>query len=140
AAVDRTMVSLLEDALSVFEDHDHPIRARVMARLAAALVPPRYEDVERIRKFGKESVAMARRLGDPETLLYALLYATTALGYQVSVEEREALHAEIEKLARETGNRGTLVMSLQFRATLLLEAGRRAEAEALFAEYERLLS
>lgn len=140
ATVDPTMVALLEDALAALEDHDHPIRARVMARLAAALVPPRKGDGERVESLARDSVAMARRLGDPDTLLYALLFATSALGYRVSVEERNALHAEVETLARKSGSRSTLVTTMAFRGALLLETGRRSEAEALFKEYESLLS
>jgi tetratricopeptide (TPR) repeat protein len=133
------MVALLDDALSALESHDHPVRARVMARLASALVPPRPEDRERLRSLAEGAIAMARRLGDAETLLYVLVYASAAFGYQVSFDERNALHEEIEKLARETGNRGTLVLAMAFRVGLLLEQGRRAEAETVSANYERLL-
>jgi tetratricopeptide (TPR) repeat protein len=140
ATVDGTMVALLEDALAALESHDHPIRARVMARLAAALVPPSPEDLPRIMPMGREAIAMARRLNDRDTLLYALQFGASAFGYQLSAPEVAALLGETVLLARQMGNRTALVQVLGFSAQVLLEEGRRSEADAAFAEFAELLS
>ncbi len=139
ARVDWTMVELLDEALSRLGSHDHPIRARVMARLASALVPPRPSDVPRVGALGRESIAMARRLGDAETLLYVLQYAAAGFGYLISAEERLSLIAETVELARRLDNRSAQLQVLGFYGACLLEQGRHSEARVVLRDYDALL-
>jgi DNA-binding CsgD family transcriptional regulator len=69
--VDPTEVRLLEEALEALGGADSPLRARVLARLARALLFT--PQVERRLALSEEAVALARRLGDEETLA-AVLY------------------------------------------------------------------
>jgi len=70
ASTDPALVPLLERALAAVGDEDSSERVALLARLAAA----RRDDASRDRRLalGKEAVAIAGRIGDPETLAYAL--------------------------------------------------------------------
>ena len=46
-AIDATMVRLLREALDGCPEGDHPLRARVTARLAMAMIPPRSNEEHR---------------------------------------------------------------------------------------------
>jgi hypothetical protein len=141
AVVDPVMVSLLEAALEGLGTHDHPVRARVMARLASALVPPASaEDRDRVLGLGRAAIAMARRLGDEDALLYTMYFGGSAFGYQISREERAVLIEESVVLARKLGNRTSLLHVLGFRAGQLREEGLHAEADALEAEWQEVLT
>jgi DNA-binding SARP family transcriptional activator len=67
---DPHLVPLLEEGLQGLDDEDLELRARLLARLAGAI---RDEHTpERRLALSQEAVAIARRLGDPRTLGYAL--------------------------------------------------------------------
>jgi hypothetical protein len=68
--VDPVQVGLLEEALAVLGEGDSPLRARVLAGLARALVST--PQVERRLALSEDAVEMARRLGDPATLAAVL--------------------------------------------------------------------
>ena len=70
AGVDSALVPLLERALVAVGAEDSPARVRLLTRLAAALRDEPLRD-RRVRLAG-EAVPMARRIGDPVTLAYAL--------------------------------------------------------------------
>jgi DNA-binding SARP family transcriptional activator len=74
---DARLVPLLEDGLSALGEGDRVLRVRLLARLAAALRhgPSR----ERRERISEEAVQIARRIGDPATLAYALTAAEAAL-------------------------------------------------------------
>jgi tetratricopeptide (TPR) repeat protein len=134
-AIDQTMVGFLEEALSMLKDIDHPQGARVRARLALALVPPR-ESIERQRvlDLARSAIAMARRLDDDDTLLVTLLYARGALMPLAHADETFALAEEIVALARARKEWNTFLVVAPKSAVSLLERGRRAEANAQLAQ------
>ena len=70
AAGDVLIVSLLEEALVALGDEDTALRARVLARLAGA----RRDDREPDRRvaLGQQAVEIARRVGDPAAVSFAL--------------------------------------------------------------------
>jgi tetratricopeptide (TPR) repeat protein len=70
AGDDLDLVTQLEDALDALGDADSPLRVRVLARLAGALRVER--DPARRIAYGEQAVAIARRLGDPASIAYAL--------------------------------------------------------------------
>ncbi len=140
ARVDRTMLELLRSALEVLPEGDSPLRARVLARYAAALVPPeKRDDIDTIRDLSEEARAMATRVGDPATQLFVAFFASSASGYMVGTEERFARGREIITLASALDDRPMLVAMLPFYLTCLLERGLRAEAAASLASYEDLM-
>jgi tetratricopeptide (TPR) repeat protein len=133
--VDPVMVRLLEEALAAVGTEDSALAARLGARLSAALMPPRTEEgAEDILRLGSAALAMARRLDDPETLLYALDFARSGLAQVISNDERFELIRETASLARRLERRLTSVTVAPSHTVGLLERGRRADADAALAE------
>jgi DNA-binding SARP family transcriptional activator len=101
AGKDRRLVPLLEDALEALPDPG-PLRARLLARLAGALrdhpVPDRRASLTR------EAVEIARGLGDPATLAFALEGSYAALCWPRDTEQWLAMGREMTEQARESGN------------------------------------
>jgi hypothetical protein len=139
-SVDPTMVALLREALGRLEPGDSPLRARVTVRLAAALNPPLdVNDRAEIRSLLETSTAMARRLGDPHTLLHVLPFARAATGFSVPEQLRHSLIDETVQLARSLGHRLALLNSLPAYITTKIALGVRQEAEVGQAELEQLV-
>ena len=69
---DPQLVPLLERALSALGEQDSPLRVRLLARFAGGPLRDASADADRRRALGAEALAIARRLGDPATLAYAL--------------------------------------------------------------------
>ena len=138
--VDPKMVALLRDALAVLDPKDDPVRARVLSRLAAALVPPLdYNDVAEIGALGREGIAMARRFDDPDTLLFALHYGAAAAGYLIPAVERYQAVCEIMALA-ELHRRPLITLNLGATwISLLRQFGRVEEAARGLERFERLV-
>ncbi len=108
AFVDRTLIRLLEEALLLLGDREPSLRARALARLAAAEQPAPDPDlpVERAR----QAIELARTLGDPETTVATLHYAGSALADYAPAEERRAL---AEELIAQALGRGELALAQQ---------------------------
>jgi tetratricopeptide (TPR) repeat protein len=66
----RESIALLQEALDVLPGDDGSLRAKVLARLATAMYPT--SQAEERLALANEALAMALRLGDPETLVAAL--------------------------------------------------------------------
>jgi hypothetical protein len=137
--VDPVMVQLLRDVLAALPVEDSTLRARTMARLASALSPPTTPAIaDELMPMARASVAMARRLGDDETLLYTLRFCGSALGYLASDEERTAIVDEIFALADRLGHKTTKLFMFGVRICNLRQHGLRAAAEAATQEMARL--
>jgi tetratricopeptide (TPR) repeat protein len=102
ATIDHELIGLLEEALLALGPADSDLRARVMARLAAATQPA--EDPEGPMELAREAIAMARRLDDPCTLLDTLRNGGSAMVDLGDLNERLALDRELAALAEELGN------------------------------------
>jgi tetratricopeptide (TPR) repeat protein len=72
---DKRLVPLLQDALEALPEHDSVLPVKLLARLAGALRD--LPSARPVAAISREALEMARRLGDPATLAYALdgLYA-----------------------------------------------------------------
>ncbi len=141
--VDETMVRLLEEALEAVSPADRELHARVMARLAAAMVPPKSEEhMALARARADEALALARAAGDPKTLFYVLRFTAAALGYNVDVAARLAMVDELIRLARAHGDDLVYVNVGGFQVACLFEIGRpdaaRAQADAFCRFIENL--
>jgi DNA-binding SARP family transcriptional activator len=102
AGTDRRLVPLLDAALAAVPDGDSELRARLMARLAGAL---RSEPSTQPRAaVCREAVQMARRLGDPGTLAYALESAYVGVSPR-NTEAWLAIGNELVGVAREAEDR-----------------------------------
>ncbi len=138
-SVNAEMVRLLEDALSAVGTGDSALAAKLGARLATALLPPRtQQDVDRIRDVALAALAMARRLNDAETLLYALEHTRNTIGYNMSSDERFEIIREAVTLAQMLDQRLTLMKVAPTYAVSLLERGLRADADATVAALVQL--
>lgn len=82
---------------------DHPLRARALGRLGAALQPA--PDPEEAMTMAREAVAMARRLGDSTLLRSVLTAACSALSDVAHPRERRPLNQELVNLATNAGDR-----------------------------------
>src|SRR6266540_1425772 len=69
---DAQLVSLLEGALSALGHEDSVLRVRLLARLAGGPLRDSTAHAERRRSLGAEALDMARRIGEPSPLAYAL--------------------------------------------------------------------
>jgi tetratricopeptide (TPR) repeat protein len=129
ADVDRQLVSLLEEANAALGEQDSPLRARVLARLAAAMQPS--ADPQEPIRLARDAIAMARRVGDERSLLETLRAGVAAMMDLAEPEERLPLNLEHVRLAEQLGEpteawRGYLRLALD--RSELGELGRAGEA------------
>jgi hypothetical protein len=139
--MDPVMVRLLEAGRAAVGAADSALGVRLAARLHAALMPPRSDaEAAHICDLGRGALGMARRLGDDETLLYALEWARLGLSYLIPSEERFEITRDIVQLAERMDQRRTLVRFLASHAVALLERGARQDAEAAQSRLERVVA
>jgi DNA-binding SARP family transcriptional activator len=119
---DPRLRPLLEEALAELDDGDSELRAMLLARLAGG--PLRDEPSrERRASLSEQAVDMARRLGDPALLGYALDGRLLAICAADTIEERLAIAAEMAKLSESTGDLERLFQGHMYRTWALLELG-----------------
>ena len=136
--VDPVQVGLLEEALAALGEADSPLRARVLAGLARALVST--PQVERRLALSEDAVQMARRLGDPATLAAVLFGRHLAIWGSERAEvagERLAIATEAVGLAEQIGDRAMALRGRGLRRIDLLELGDLAGYDADLAAAER---
>jgi DNA-binding CsgD family transcriptional regulator len=136
--VDRVEVGLLEEALAALGEADSRLRARVLARLARALVFA--PQIERRLALSKQAVGLARRLDDPATLA-AVLYdhhqTISGLDRAELARERPAVASEVVELADRLGDRAMALRGLGLRGNDLLELGDLASFDTDLAAAEQ---
>jgi DNA-binding SARP family transcriptional activator/tetratricopeptide (TPR) repeat protein len=101
AGNDPRLVPLLERALAALPDPG-PLRARLLARLAGALRD--HPVSERRASLIGEALRIARDLGDPTTLAYALEGSYASLSWPRETQEWLEMGNETIQLARDSGN------------------------------------
>ena len=131
---DPKMVALLEESLRGLSQSDHPLRARALARLAAALQPA--PDPEPPVAMAREAVAMARRLGDAEVLRATLISACSALVTFGPPRERLELDLESVQLAERAHDRVQLLRGHLRLVFDYAELGDMAGLDASTRAYE----
>jgi tetratricopeptide (TPR) repeat protein len=136
AKVDPVLVGMLEESLEALPPGDSALRARLLARLGAALQPnPRTEEPLAL---AREAIATARRIGDQVTLLEVLHDAISASMDVVDPAEQRALNLEAEELALALGDRERLLRTLGRLALAHLALGELAAADTRIAAFEAL--
>ena len=113
-----------------------PARARVLARLAAALRDQ--PDREPRDALSREAVALARRCNDPATLAYALAGRCAALYGPDDPAERLAVAEELRVVARAARNKELELEGEEDCALVFLETGRIAESREALDALQRL--
>jgi len=124
AKVDKDMIAALKECLERISQDDVPTRARLMARLAAALQPAPEPAIP--MAMAREAIELARSTNDDEVLFQVLRSAISALMDFATVSERLPLNQEFGKLAAQLGD-----IPGRFRSNLRIiidasEAGNRA--------------
>ncbi|MEE9285802.1 MAG: tetratricopeptide repeat protein, partial [Dehalococcoidia bacterium] len=119
--IDERWVGLLEEALSALGPQDSVLHVRVLASLAVQL----YWDmsVERSVALSQKAVEMARRIGDPAVLAYALDARYAASPGLENAEERLAIATEIVRLADEAGDKERAHQGHHWRFLVLMGLG-----------------
>lgn len=137
--IDPQMVTLLRNSLDAIDVRDSSLRARLLARLCAALTPPADPDtVPEILRLMRGAIDMARRLDDRHSLLYVLQFAGT-VGLVVPERERLGLLEESLALARALRQPLVLLHVLPPYITQLAPLCGLGSAEALMPEYDALI-
>jgi DNA-binding SARP family transcriptional activator len=103
AGKDRRLIPLLEEALEALPAGDNELRAMLLARLAGALRD--HPAPERRMSLTTEALTIARRLGDPRTLAYALDGTYAALSWPRDTDAWLAMATELMQLADEIGDK-----------------------------------
>ena len=138
AASDRQVITLLEDARAMLaESHGaEAVRARVLARLAAALRDQ--PDRGPRDALSREAVALARRCHDPATLAYTLAGRGAALYGPDDPAERLAIAEELRAVARAAQSKELELEGEEDRALVFLETGRMPEYREALDTMQRL--
>jgi hypothetical protein len=136
AGGDRHVIPLLEGALAAVGDDDTPLGARIRARLAGALRDR--ASPEPRESLGREAVEMARRIGDPATLAYALGGMFGALWKPDNPLDRLALASEMVAVAEQAGDREQELYGYQNRQMTFFELGDLASVRREFDARDQL--
>jgi DNA-binding SARP family transcriptional activator len=120
-AFDHVLVATLRDALDRLPAGDGVQRCQVMLTLAGEIY---YTSGPAEREaLAEEGVAMARRLGDPALVAWALLSAYTSTWRGANAPQRFEATREAAAIARELGHGITLSTALALNAVAAGEAG-----------------
>jgi len=123
AGSDPHIIPLLQDALVLLGGDDDRLRVRLLTRLACALRSS--PDREHSDALSQQAVTIARQLGDPRTLCYALEGRFGAIWWPENPDERLALARETIALAEQIGD-------------IEIEATARMAAESALADLARM--
>jgi tetratricopeptide (TPR) repeat protein len=125
---DPHLAPLLERALDAMGEHASVERVRLLARLACALRDsPNHERSDRL---SREAVEMARALGDPASLRYALNGRIGATWWPENTQIRLELAEELLALADQTSDPGSVFQGRLARLIPLLELGDMTRVDA----------
>jgi len=135
--VDEFLIRLLEQALEALGDQSRALRARLLARLALALLWAESAQGRRQALVG-EALEIAERLGDPDTSLYVLHTTWLARWTSRGFDSRQKDSIDLLARARERGDPETLLVCQLFHLLTLLERGETASFDAEAAEFASL--
>jgi DNA-binding SARP family transcriptional activator len=120
---DEHIVPLLERAIAALGDADQPLRVRLLVRLAGGPLRDSRFPPERKAAMSAEALAIARRIGDPATIAYAI--HGYILGHHAPDHTRRQLDlaTEMIALARAAGDKEREYEGLEERLVAFLELG-----------------
>jgi serine/threonine protein kinase/tetratricopeptide (TPR) repeat protein len=122
---------LLEEALSALGQEDSVLRVQVLSQLCQTLVLSGSET--RMRRCSQEALEMAKRIGNPETLFWALHAKRNSAMRPDDVEELLHVSTELVRLAKESNFKPAAEDGHEGRIMGLLMIG---DMEAVNAEIE----
>jgi DNA-binding SARP family transcriptional activator/tetratricopeptide (TPR) repeat protein len=135
---DDTLAELLERALVPLGESDTALRARVLARLAGGPLRDSTSSPLRRAELSAEALDIARRLGDPSVLAYALAGYISAHHSPQHTFEQVRLATELVDAALEAGDLERAVEGYEHRAEGRLELGDMRGAKADVDEMARV--
>ena len=133
AATIPPLLPLLEEALTTLgRSRSHKLRASLLARLAGG---PLRDDPSRQRRasMSEQAVQIARRVGDPALLAYALDARHMAIWGPDNMNDRFAITTEMMDLSEAAGDLERLFQAHSYRIWSLLEL---ADPNAVAAELD----
>ncbi len=132
---DPHIIPLLEEAIGALPSEDSALRAQLLARLAAGPLKGK-GDASRPHRFAlsAEAVEIARRLGDPAVLAWALDGRKVAIWGPDTLEEHWVVMEELRELAEDAGDPEQLVDA---HICTLIKLFERLELNRFEAEYAR---
>jgi DNA-binding SARP family transcriptional activator len=119
---DSLLVPLMEEALTLLPDEDSELRVRLLARLAGGPLRDTLPREPRVA-MSEEAVDVARRLGDPAALAYALNGRLCAGWGPDDLAIRLVIADELIEVAERAGDKERAYEGRQFRYWALVEAG-----------------
>ena len=131
------LVALLEEGLSLIGAEDGGLRAKLLVRLSAALFFGGDRERDRRQALTNEALAIARRLGDKEALIYVLRLAVWGWDAR-NAENQVANGRELLALADEVGDKAMTMAAHEILVGPLLEQGNRDGADAAIDAYIEL--
>jgi tetratricopeptide (TPR) repeat protein len=133
---DSGIISMLSEALDVLEEDDSAVRVALMARLAAEY----YWSGDRRRglELCDRSVAAARRIGDPQSLVAALWVKNQITWGPDNLDQRLARTTEIASLAESIGDYQHALRAHEMRFAALFEKGDMDAVESEMRAYRLL--
>lgn len=133
---DRGLVDMLQEALAAMPEGDSSLRARCLARLAAAEQPA--ADPTGPVATARDAIAMARRLGDRRTRLDVVHVAFAAMIEFVPAAELDVLLRELFVLATSPGDRLIALRNRLRHCFITLELADRAAFDAAVVAHAEL--
>jgi tetratricopeptide (TPR) repeat protein len=136
AGGDTEVRRLLEHALAALGAEESSLKARVMARLTGVL----RDEPEREPRWSlsAEALSMARRIGDPATLAYALEARAAAIWEPETVRERLGIADDMASVAEESQDKERGLQALGYRWHFSFELGDIAAARDALRAKERM--
>jgi class 3 adenylate cyclase/tetratricopeptide (TPR) repeat protein len=128
-SVDDERVAVLEAALEALSGDDLPIRARLLATLGLELTFS--ADRERRLQLSDEALALARRSGDPATLVHVLSARYQTINAPTTLPECLANTAELVEAAERVGEPAALAWARGLRVRAAMESGHVEEAREI---------
>ncbi|MGH8972258.1 MAG: ATP-binding protein [Acidimicrobiia bacterium] len=126
-AVETDRVAVLEAALRARGDREDPIRACLLAVLAAESMFA--SDRDRRREWSDSALALARGLDDPATLATVLLSRCAAIWEPATLDERRAGAAELRTLTDDLGDPFVKVWASLYSFETAMERAEVEEAD-----------
>ena len=131
---DHIQITLLEEAVGCLGQEPSALRSWAMARLSVALT---FAETETRRlQLAEDAAAIARKIGEPRALAYALAARGDATAGPEHIDDRFHAATEIIRLAAAAGDRGTELLGRRNRFIALLERGDISDVDAEIDSYE----
>ena len=134
---DPRLVPLLQDALAALPEDDSVLRVKLLARLAGAL--RELPSARPVASISREAVDMARRLGDPSPLAYALDGLYAGIRYPQQTAEWRAMAGELVAAAESAGDKERAWAGHQHLVGPLMLVGDLDGVDAELEAMERLV-